>query len=152
MTHYLSPQQVLFIHARLITATGGEHDVRDMALLQSAVARPQATFDGDDLYPTLPDKAAALMHSLLFNHPFIDGNERTAVVAAALFLQRNHHELTAGSGELERFTISVLRDRLSPATIATWFRVHCPPTLPWPAVPGVPRFRRQPPPAGRLSA
>ncbi len=130
MTHYLSPQQVLFIHARLITATGGEHDVRDMALLQSAVARPQATFDGDDLYPTLPDKAAALMHSLLFNHPFIDGNERTAVVAAALFLQRNHHELTAGSGELERFTISVLRDRLSPATIATWFRVHCPQTLP----------------------
>ncbi len=127
MTRYLSPQQVLFIHARLITVTGGEHDVRDMELFQSAVARPQATFDGSDLYPTLPDKAAALMHSLLFNHPFIDGNERTAVVAAALFLQRNGQALTLNSAELEQFTSLALRDRLSPAGIAAWLAARISP-------------------------
>lgn len=87
MTRYLTPQQVLFIHARLIATTGGEHGVRDVGLLASAVARPQATFDGADLYPDLSEKAAALMDSLTRNHPFVDGNKRTAIAAAALFLR-----------------------------------------------------------------
>lgn len=124
MTLYLSPQHVLFIHSRLINATGGEHDVRDLALLQSAVARPQATFDGGDLYASLFDKAAALMHSLLFNHPFIDGNERTAVAAATLFLWRNGWQLDAGNSTLEQFVLSVLHDRQEPAIISAWFRNH----------------------------
>ena len=59
--NYLTPQQVLFIHARLIAETGGQTGLRDLPLLESAVARPQASFDGQDLYPNLFEKAAALL-------------------------------------------------------------------------------------------
>ncbi|HUM70888.1 MAG TPA: type II toxin-antitoxin system death-on-curing family toxin, partial [Chloroflexota bacterium] len=93
MTEYLTAQQVLFIHARLIATTGGEHGVRDIGLLESAVARPQATFDGVELYPDLFHKAAALMESLAQNHPFVDGNKRTAITATAMFLRRNGRRL-----------------------------------------------------------
>ena len=99
MTHYLTPQQVLFIHARLIATTGGEHGVRDVGLLASAVARPQATFDGADLYPDLFEKAAALMDSLTRNHPFVDGNKRTAIAAAALILRQNGLRLETTNAE-----------------------------------------------------
>lgn len=61
--NYLTPEQLLFIHARLIAETGGEHGVLDLGLLQSAVARPHASFDGQDLYPELFQKAAALLEA-----------------------------------------------------------------------------------------
>jgi death on curing protein len=66
--HFLTPEQVLFIHARLVSETGGSHGVRDLGLLESAVARPQASFDSQDLYPDLFTKAAALLESLIGNH------------------------------------------------------------------------------------
>ncbi len=75
---YLSAEQVLFIHSRLIDETGGSHGIRDTGLLQAAVERPKATFGGKDLYPDIFYKAAALLESLIKNHPFIDGNKRTA--------------------------------------------------------------------------
>lgn len=126
MTAYLTVQEVLFIHARLIETTGGEHGVRDLGLLESAVARPQATFAGESLYPDLFQKAAALMQSLVQNHPFVDGNKRTGVTAAALFLQRNGRSLQTTHTELERFTLMVTNERPSLATIATWFIQNCP--------------------------
>ncbi|MCP4422486.1 MAG: hypothetical protein GY805_38240 [Chloroflexi bacterium] len=79
MIRYLTPQQVLFIHSRLIATTGGEHGIRDLGLLESAVARPRATFDGADLYPDLFLKTAVFMESLSPNHPFVDGDKRTAI-------------------------------------------------------------------------
>jgi death-on-curing protein len=103
MTRYLTPQEVLFIHARLVVTTGGEHGIRDLGLLESAVARPQATFDGADLYPDLFLKTAALMESLSQNHPFVDGNKRTAITAAAMFLQLNGYVLQTTNEELEPF-------------------------------------------------
>jgi death-on-curing protein len=122
MTRYLTPQQVLFIHARLIVTTGGEHGVRDVGLLASAVVRPQATFDGADLYLDLFTKAAALMASLTRNHPFVDGNKRTAIAAAALFLLQNGLRLETTNAELERFTLSVTNERVAIPEIADWFR------------------------------
>lgn len=119
--NYLTPRQVLFIHARLLAETGGEAGLFNLGLLESAVARPRATFDGQDLYATLFEKAAALMESLAVNHPFIDGNKRVAIVAAALFLQRNGYRLTAGNDELERFTLVVVNERPALAVIADWF-------------------------------
>lgn len=124
MTSFLSAEQVLFIHDRLIVETGGEHGLRDGGLLVSAVGRPMTTFEGAELYPTLSDKAAALMHSLIFNHPFVDGNKRTAITAAALFLLRNGYHLTADNTDLEHFTLSVVNERLTPADISVWFRGH----------------------------
>jgi death-on-curing protein len=121
MTQYLKAQQILFIHARLIAATGGEHGIRDLSLLQSAIARPQATFDGKDLYPDLFQKAAALMESLAQNHPFVDGNKRTAITSASLFLLRNGRSLQTSNSELEEFTFHVINDHPPLEEIAAWF-------------------------------
>jgi death-on-curing protein len=79
-----TPAEVLLLHARLIQRTGGSSGVRDMGLLGSALARPQATFGHNDLYPDLWSKAAALMPSLIKNHPFVDGNKRTALAATSI--------------------------------------------------------------------
>ena len=124
MTTYLTTQQVLFIHSRLITTTGGEHGLRDLGLLESAVARPQATFEGSDLYPDLFQKAAALMESLARNHPFVDGNKRVAITATALFLRSNGRLLHTSNAELERFTMQVVVDRPSLAQMADWFQIN----------------------------
>jgi death-on-curing protein len=124
VTVYLTPQQVLFIHARLIATSGGGHGLRDLGSLQAAVARPQATFEGRDLYPDLFLKAAALMQSLAGNHPFVDGNKRTAITAAALFLQQNGYRIMTSSAELERFTLWVVIERPALADMALWFQAH----------------------------
>ena len=121
MTVYFTVQQVLFIHARLIDTTGGEHGLRNLGLLQSAVARPQVTFDGIDLYQNLFDKAAALVELLAQNHPFIDGNKRTAISSTALFLLSNGRSLQTTNNELERFTLYVVNEHPPLAAIAIWF-------------------------------
>ena len=124
MTHYLTPQQVLFIHARLISTTGGSYGIRDIGLLASAVARPTATFDGQELYPTLFDKAAALMQSLVLNHPFVDGNKRTGITAAGLFLRQNGKQLQTSNEEMAAFTLRVAEGGLALNEIAGWLREH----------------------------
>ncbi len=124
---YLNPEQVLFIHARLIAETGGEHGLRDLGLLQSAVNRPQATFDGKDLYLDIFQKAAALMESLVNNHPFIDGNKRTGITSAALFIQINGFYLTASNREVESFTYSVASGQHSFEQIANWLQKYSKP-------------------------
>jgi death-on-curing protein len=124
MTRYLSAQQVLFIHARLTDETGGDHLLRDVGLLASAVARPRAVFAGSDLYPSLEAKAAALMQSLILNHPFLDGNKRTGITAAALFLLGNGRRLTADNAELERFTYAVTNGQVALAGMSLWFGGH----------------------------
>ncbi|MEA3377124.1 MAG: type II toxin-antitoxin system death-on-curing family toxin [Chloroflexota bacterium] len=88
------------LHERLIQLTGGSSGLRDPGLLESAVPRPQASFDGEELYPDLWTKAAALMQSLIKNHPFVIGNKRTAVTATGVFLELNHHRLTASNMDL----------------------------------------------------
>jgi len=122
--NYLSTVQVLFVHSRLIAETGGGTGLRDVGLLEAAVAHPQATFAGMDLYPALWSKAAALMHSLINNHPFLDGNKRVGIAAAAVFLQRNGRRMTASNQEVERFTLLVAQGEVSLDEIATWLEDH----------------------------
>lgn len=117
---YLTAEQVLFIHARLIVATGGDPGVRDIGLLESAIARPQATFGGRDLYPDLFSKAAAMMSSLILNHPFVDGNKRVGITATGLFLRQNGHQLQTSSAQLEAFTLQVAQGGPTIAEIARW--------------------------------
>lgn len=122
MTIFLTPQQLLFIHARLIETTGGSHGLRDLGLLESAAARPHAAFDGAELYPDVFYKAAALMESLAQNYPFVDGNKRTAITATALFLRKNGRRLQTTNEELERFTLMVVNERPSLDAVAAWFQ------------------------------
>jgi death-on-curing protein len=124
---YLTAAQVLFIHARLLAETGGASGIRDLHLLESALARPQATFDGQDLYEDLHTKAAALMASLVNNHPFVDGNKRVGITAAALFLARNGIRFVAANQEVERFTLEVARGNLTIEKITDWFLQHTAP-------------------------
>ena len=85
---YLSIGQLLALHAQQLRRYGGGMGVRDRGALESAQARPAATFGGEDLYPDIADKAAALMHSLALNHPFVDGNKRVAAFGAIVFADR----------------------------------------------------------------
>jgi death on curing protein len=121
---YLTPQQILFIHHRLIAATGGSHGVRDLGALQSAAARPQATFEGIDLYPDLFAKAAALFESLIRNHPFVDGNKRTAVAAAGILLRRCGFTLIASQEELYAFTMTMATGAAGQAEARAWLAAH----------------------------
>lgn len=122
--NYLTPEQILFLHARLISETGGTQGVRDLGLLVSAVGRPQATFEGSELYPDIYVKASALMHSLIQNHPFVDGNKRTGIAAASIFLQVNGFRLTAANREVEVYTLSVARGEQEVPAIASWLEKH----------------------------
>lgn len=121
---YLTPEQVLFIHARLIAETGGEHGIRDLGLLQSAVGRPQAVFEGQDMYPNLHNKAAALMESLINNHPFVDGNKRTGFTAAAMFLQNNGYSLNVKNQEAAAFVLSIASGKQSLDSITEWLKAQ----------------------------
>ena len=124
MTQYLTPEQVLFLHSRLIAETGGGQGIRDLGMLLSALGRPQATFDEKELYPDLFSKTAALMDSLVQNHPFVDGNKRTAITAAALFLRFNGYWLVVENVEMVRFTLACAQSQRSLDEITDWFRQY----------------------------
>ncbi len=124
MTNYLTVEQVLFLHSRLVEETGGAHGVRDLGLLESAVARPGATFGGEDLYADVFRKAAALMASLILNHPLVDGNKRTGIAAAALFLARNGCQLMVTNEKLETFVLEVAQSAPDTDETASWLKSH----------------------------
>jgi death-on-curing protein len=98
---YLSLAEVLVLHDRIITHSGGAAGLRDLGSLESALAQPRATFDGVDLYPSLAEKAAALAYSLVGNHPFVDGNKRIGHAALETFLVLNGFELEATVDDAE---------------------------------------------------
>lgn len=124
MTIYLTAEQVLFVHFRLLQETGGEHGIRDLGLLQSAIALPGATFDKQELYADIFDKAAALMESLINNHPFIDGNKRTGIACTVLFLKQNGISFSAKNRDLEKFTLRVASSKIELFKIAEWLKDH----------------------------
>jgi death on curing protein len=121
---HLTAEQLLFIHSRIIDETGGIHGVRDVGLLKSAVARPRATFGGDDLYLDAFQKAAALMDSVVNNHPFLDGNKRTAITSVGLFLRLNGFHLAVSQKMLVRFALDVAIKKLSIEQAAAWLQKH----------------------------
>jgi death-on-curing protein len=124
VTTYLTAEQVLFIHYRLVSETGGEHGVRDIGLLESAIARPRATFDKQELYKNIFEKAAALMESLVNNHPFIDGNKRTGIACTVLFLRQNGILFSAKNSDLEKFTLRVASSKIKLSEISKWLNNH----------------------------
>jgi death-on-curing protein len=119
---YLSLGQLLALHAQQLQRYGGATGLRDGGALESALARPAATFGGEDLYPGVADKAAALMHSLALNHPFVDGNKRVAAFAAIIFIESNGHEFQATPDELVETTMAVAEGTMPVEALAIWFR------------------------------
>lgn len=121
---YLSPQNVIQIHFELVEETGGSQGLLDLGLLESAVFRPQTTFGGKDLYPNLIIKAAALVHSLLLNHVFVDGNKRTATISMIEFLILNGKIFKATNKEIVDFALWVENKKPTIEQIATWIKNH----------------------------
>lgn len=126
MTDYsvLSIEQVLYLHEHIIDLAGGVQGVRDFALMHSALERPKATFAGEDLYPTLLHKAAALMHSLAMNHAFLDGNKRTAWQVTKRFLYINGSELSYTQQEVIDFCLAVDNEGWEVPEIVAWLQNH----------------------------
>ena len=122
--YFNNPEQLLFLHARLVDETGGSHGVRDLNMLLSALGRSQASYDTRDLYPDISTKTAALMDSLIRNHPFLDGKERTGIAAAAMFLRMNGYQMNATNTELEEFTLGVAQSKHHIEDMAGWFQMH----------------------------
>jgi death-on-curing protein len=122
VTVYLALEQVLKLHRDQTAAYGGDTGLRDRGLLESAIARPAMTFGGDDLYPDLPSKAAALMHSLVLNHPFVDGNKRVGAQAAIVFVMANGWECLATPEELVEITLAVAEGKVAVEALTIWFR------------------------------
>lgn len=122
--HFITTAQVLYIHDKMVKKFGGSFGIRDLGLIESAVARPQATFDGEYLYNSLFDKAAALLQSLLKNHPFVDGNKRTALTSAGLFLKINGFKLKNAHKEEVEFGVKVDNQNLTLEQISKWLKDH----------------------------
>jgi death on curing protein len=121
---FLKVSQVLFIHDQMVKRFGGSFGVRDLGLVESAVARPQAGFGGEYLYKNIFDMAAALLQSLLKNHPFIDGNKRTALTSTGVFLKLNGYRLKNNHKEEVEFAVHVDNQNLTLEQISKWLKEH----------------------------
>ena len=117
-------KEVLIIHQLLIEEFGGSDGVRDMTLLESAIQRPYATFDQQELYPTPTDKAAALIESIVKNHPFSDGNKRTGYVLMRLILMKSKLDIQATEDEKYDFVISIAEGKIDIEAIKAWIDKH----------------------------
>lgn len=127
MIRYLTLEEVLELHRLLREQSGGADGIRDFGGLDSALAQPQMTFGGKELYPTLPEKAAALGFSLVNNHPFVDGNKRVGHAAMETFLVLNGWELAAGVDEQEQIILQLAAGDLTREEFTTWVQSHVQP-------------------------
>jgi len=124
MTRYPTLDEVVAIHFRVTEKTGGSQGVKDWDLLSSALGRPQATFGGEDLYPDIFLKAAALVQLLSSNHPFVDGNKRTALATLEYFLHLNGLRIEATQREKVNFALWAENQKPTLDQIATWIKKH----------------------------
>src|SRR6478609_3351817 len=110
---YLTLSEVLELHRLILEQAGGAGGVRDLSVVESALAQPQMTFAGEELYPTVIEKASALAFSLIMNHPFVDGNKRVGHAAMETFLLLNGWELGAGVDEQEQVILRLAAGEMS---------------------------------------
>lgn len=119
---YLTTDEVFLIHERILDTFGGARGLRDRGLLDSAVNRSRATFEGKDLYPDIYTKAAALGHSLVLNQPFVDGNKRTAWEAMKRFLGENGVLLRSSAKDVVDLMLQIGDEHLDVGAIAEWLK------------------------------
>ena len=119
---FLTLGEVIEIHGDQIERYGGDPGIRDLSLLQSAIAAPAAGFGGRYLHTDLFEMAAAYLSHITQNHPFVDGNKRTGAVASLVFLSLNDIEIDADEEEFEKNVIGVAEGKIDKAAVAEFFR------------------------------
>jgi death-on-curing protein len=124
---FLALDEVLALHADLVRRYGGAAGLRDLALLQSALAMPEASYGGERLHGSQFEMAAAYLFHLARNHPFVDGNKRVALMCALVFLGLNGHRLDADADELYALVAGAAAGEVDKAAVAVFLRQHCVP-------------------------
>lgn len=124
---YLTLSEVVTLHEQLLAQSGGGSGVRDVGLLESALAQPKATFGGQDLHPTVIEKAAALGFALVANHPFIDGNKRVGHASMEVFLMLTGHRIDAPVDEQEAVMLRVASGAADRPDLAAWLLMRAVP-------------------------
>lgn len=119
---YLTVEHLLLLHVRAINDFGGSMGIRDIGRLESAVASQYQTIFNEEIYPTIFDKSAALIRGIIADHPFVDGNKRTAMLAGIVLVEINGYLFAAKKGILEDFAVKVATDHLSVEQIAKWLK------------------------------
>jgi death-on-curing protein len=120
----LSLEQIIQIHVLVLRRTGGGDGLRDLGRLESVIAsQTQEVFD-EPLYKDVFEKAAALCRGIIADHPFVDGNKRTAMLTGTTFLAINYKKFVAKIGELEDFAVQIAIEHLDIPVIAAWFKAH----------------------------
>jgi len=122
--HYLAVDDLELIHIQIIDASGGSQGTRDRARLEAATASQYQEVFGSVLYETVFDKAAALCRGIIADHPFVDGNKRTGIMAALIFLERNGKLTKITDKELENFAVQIAVEHLDIPVIAAWLQAH----------------------------
>ena len=122
MIQYISLEEILRIHFQVIEDYGGSHGVRDEGRLKSVVNAPKQEVFGEEQYSSLFDKAAVYLRNIIGDHPFSDGNKRTAITICGIFLSRNGKQINALPNNLEEFTVSVATKHLSIKDILNWLQ------------------------------
>jgi death-on-curing protein len=121
---FLTLDEVLIVHEEQIRLFGGADGIRDPSLLMSAMGNVEATFEGVFLHETIFEMAAAYLYGICRNHPFVDGNKRTALSAALTFLDTNQIEVHAGENELVNLVICVAEGKISKSGVAVFLEEH----------------------------
>ena len=121
---FFESEQVIKLHSSLIAKTGGMDGIRDENLLDSALKSPFQTFDGNELYPDIFDKASQLCYSLVENHPFADGNKRIGVHLTLLFLKLNNENIEYSQAELIDFGLNIASGKMNKDDIKAWILTH----------------------------
>ncbi|MCP4167281.1 MAG: type II toxin-antitoxin system death-on-curing family toxin [Chloroflexi bacterium] len=121
---YLTLNEVLALHRRLIELSGGADGIRDISGLESAIAQPRMTFGGEELYPTVVEKAVALGYSIIKNHPFVDGNKRAGQAAMEIFMVLNGYEISVAVNEQEKVILQVASGEIERRDFEDWVRLY----------------------------
>ena len=119
---YLNKEQILLLHDYLLQRFGGALGLRDEGLFESALYNPQQTFASQDLYPHIEDKAAALIYSIIQNHPFSDGNKRTTALALFVFLDINGFEINLSNRELVDLMVDIASGKIGQEQLASYIK------------------------------
>lgn len=121
----LNLEHVIEIHVLVLKQTGGGEGLRDLGRLESVIASQTQEVFGEELYKNLFEKAAALCRGVIADHPFVDGNKRTAMLVATTYLRINGVEFIAKAGEIEDFAVQIAVERLDVPVITAWLKAHC---------------------------